>query len=398
MRDFFRWFLVPFLIGCILGFTKASEGQEPPPVCQDIIGLLSEKFPVDDLVPLLPEKFCGSHLDWTFATRLTNLKKILDSGKVTDWQVDFFNGPCIRGGNCGRYEPYFGMTIAAFNAMWESGGGKLRRHLRDRVRLYCDFFANYPNVAIEFSPTLEHNLSSRAFRKQAAVIAQHCPRAVIVENPVGGVRSSGAFKIERHGTAVRGLKAPCSVSLDGNDAFDSNIPAFLASNGECRHYIWGLVYNLRLGDGPFIDPRKRKRVATTEQLRTLLRYAEPLPYSPLIDGCTGGILPPRLFKTSAEDKGTGDIRANKPLWITPFHGEAVNAFTAVGALPIGALEYYGPFEGGTFRYYSGLGVNLYGIEMAEKAEKLSGSPYVVLKEGGRCFGPFHPAYRHGSFR
>jgi hypothetical protein len=399
MRDFIRWFFLPFVFGFTWGFLRTAHGEDlRPGVGQDLLAIQHEEFPVEDLLPLIPDGFIGGNLDWTFGTRLTPVKKVLDTGKVIQWRVHFFNGPGLRNGQLGRYEPHAGMTIKSFNAAWEAGGGKLRRHLRDRVRLYCQLLEGYPAVALEMSPTLEHNLTSRAFRKQAAVIRENCPRAVIVDNPVGGVRSTPGFKIERHGTAVKGLKAPCNVSLDGDEALDANIPAYLASNPNCTRYLWTHKFNGRLTKGSFVDPRKRKAWPTPQIFRTLLAYARPLPYMPLADGCIP-IRSPHLWKVSADDHGTGDIRANKPLWISPRSFSQALVLTALGRLRIGTLDYYGPFDGGGIRYYSGLGSGLYGIEMTEKSETLSGSPYVVIKEdGGRCFGPFAPHHRHGYFR
>lgn len=326
------------------------------------------------------------------------MRKVLETGKVTRWRIHFLNGPGLRNGQLGGYEPHAGMTIQSYNALWEKGGGKLARHLRDRVQLYCHLFASYPSLSLEISPTLEHNLSSKAFKRQALITRRNCPRAVIVNNPVTGVAASGGFTVERHGAKVAGLRAPCNVSLDGDEAFDANVPAFLAQNPRCTKYIWSLTYNGRLGKGAFVDPRKRTRWPTREQLRTLLGYARPLPYSPLVEGCFP-VTRPRLWKVSADDHGGGDVRANKPLWISPARELFVDVVTAVGGKAVGSMVYFGAFDGGGYRYYSGTGSNLYGVEMAERAVRLSGSPYVLIREpGGQCFGPLHPAYRWGYFR
>jgi hypothetical protein len=120
---------------------------------------------------------------------------------------------------------------------------------------------------------------------------------------------------------------------------------------------------------------------------------------PLADGCIP-IRSPHLWKVSADDHGTGDIRANKPLWISPRSFGQATILSALGLLKIGTLDFYGPFYDGRLRYYSGLGSDLHGIEMAEKSQRLSGSPYVVLHEadGSKCFGPFLPFLRIGSYR
>lgn len=51
--DWLRWFLMPFLVGAILGFARKATSQTPD-VCQDLLGFQHEEFPIDDLVPLVP--------------------------------------------------------------------------------------------------------------------------------------------------------------------------------------------------------------------------------------------------------------------------------------------------------------------------------------------------------
>src|SRR5690349_15426443 len=144
-----RSWLLSALTVLLLTFDLPVHASAEPLVGQDMIGLLHEDFPAKKAAELWPENVPLSFLDWTFGTKLSNLKTILDTGKAPLLQVDFFNGPCIRNRRCGTYEPMAGMTVKQFSDAWEQGGGKLRTHLATRVKLYCDFLAHYPALRVE---------------------------------------------------------------------------------------------------------------------------------------------------------------------------------------------------------------------------------------------------------
>lgn len=265
LRDFLTDFLVPFLAGAICGFAVLSYGEEP---CYDILFLQHPRVRAQKLLPVLPEKFCGGNLDWTSGTSLRNLKLLLNSGRVSSWRTHLLNGPGLRNNRLGSYEPHHGYNARSFNSLWERGGGRLKSHLAKRARAYCSLFQPYPDVELNLSPTLEHNLTSKAFKRQAAVIKKNCPRAVVVDNPVAGVASTKGFKIERHGAKVRGLKAPCNVSLDGESLFEVNIKKWRESNPSCTHLIWDYPMNCnRTGDSFPADPRRRTHCLTASLLR-----------------------------------------------------------------------------------------------------------------------------------
>ena len=215
---------------------------------------------------------------------------------------------------------------------------------------------------------------------------------MIIDNPVGGVKTSGlGLKVERHGVKAT-VSAPCNVSLDGDSVEDIDLPAYKSRFAKCESvYVWSRVLNCRLASGSFVDPRKRKACPSRDQMRAMFEYMKPLPTAPMVAECRA-VVAPRLWKSFAEEKGIGDIRANKPLWITPFLGDLVTVHDAESNRLIGGLDYYGPFDAGGERYYSGTGSNLTGMEMRDLAE------WIVVREGEQCFGPFHPIYRQGFFR
>jgi hypothetical protein len=369
-------------------FVQSAFAQD---VGLDLLGLQHPRFPVKDTVELIPPDFVGGNLDWTFGTSLRPVRAVLATGRVKLWRSHFFNGPGLRNGQLGRYEPHFGYSKQGFSKAWERNDRKLVMHLTNRVRKYCDLFSQFPSVILELSPTLEHNLSPRAFRAQARVVAQACPSAVIVENPVGGVNAAKGFKLERHGINAR-VDAPCNVSLDGDSVEDVDIVDYKRRFAKCETtYVWSRTLNGRLAEGSFIDPRSRKAWPTKNHLRALFEFLKPLPAIPEGPACRM-IERPRLWKSFSDEKGIGDIRANKPLWLTPYRGDAVTVHAYPDGEEIATLVYFGPFDPGGFRYYSGTGSNLSAIEMQDRSQ------YVTLKEGGSCFGPFAPIYRQGFFR
>lgn len=357
----------------------------------DVLALQKRRFPVKDVVEMAPENFVVGTLDWTFGTSLAPIRKVLDTGKVLRWRLHFFNGPGLRNNQLGIYEPHYGYHIASFAKAWERRDSKLVSHLRKRVELYCILFAKYPGVTLEISPTLEHNLTPRAFKEQARVVRNACPSAVLVENPVGGVKTSGlGLKVERHGVKAT-VSRPCNASLDGDSVEDINLPDYKSRFAKCDLFIWSRILNCRLASGSFIDPRKRRACPSKDQMRAMFEFMKPLPRAPEGTACQS-ILPPRLWKSFADDKAIDDDRANKPLWITPYFGELVTVHDALSGNLVGGLGYFGAFDGGGYRYYSGSGSNLTAMEMLDRSE------WIVVKEGERCFGPLRAPYRYGFFR
>lgn len=245
-------FLLPFLAGLAMGLLGIAQGDGI-----DLLAVQKPGFPAASIARGIPEGFAGGNLDHTFGSSLAAVRLFLDTGRVAAWRVHLSNGPCIRAGNCGRYEPYAGRSMRGFSDSWERGAhGPLRRHLVRRAKAYCSLFARYANAQLLISPTLEHNLSHRAFRQQAAAVKAACPAAVVVDNPAGGWPSTRGFVTERHGKRP-GLKPPCVVSLDGELGV-VDLKAFYAQNAQCLALSWTEPLNCRRSSGPFVDPRERR--------------------------------------------------------------------------------------------------------------------------------------------
>lgn len=264
MRDFFRWFLAPFLVGFILG--REALGQERG---LDLLAVQHERFPVARFARRIPGGFVGGNLDNTFGRRLAPIRRFLKTGRVGAWRTHFFNGPCLRGGNCAPNEPHHGRTVNGFALAWENGGrGKLRHHLIQRVRVYCALFEEFPAVQWYASGTLEHQLTHRGVRQQARLIRRHCPNAVVVDSPVKGVPGTPGLVPERHGRELS-LKPPCIVSLDGEVGGVSQ-RRFFAAHPQCIALGWSPPLNCRKPDGPFEPPLTRTSCPTAAEVNRLL--------------------------------------------------------------------------------------------------------------------------------
>jgi hypothetical protein len=96
---------------------------------------------------------------------------------------------------------------------------------------------------------------------------------------------------------------------------------------------------------------------------------------------------PSIYKTSAEDKGTPDVRKNKPLLISKSTGNW-DALATNGSR-IGCLKFYGSFgnpRDRLWRAYSGNCDGKSAMDLRAAALKASGSEWGYLRNGVRdCF-------------
>jgi hypothetical protein len=251
-------------LSLVLSLSARADGK----LCYDLLALQHPRFPAAAVAEYAKDgDFCGGNLHKTFGPSLKPVKEIIDTGGVVEWRTHLVNGPGLRNNRLGPYEPHHGLSVASYNALWERGGGKLRRVLFQDARAYCELFRPHPEIRLELSPTLEHNLSKKAFRRQALIVQAACPEAVVVDNPMGGVAHTRPYLVERHGEHAGKLSAPCQVSLDGDSAHDADTPKWLKRYEACDRFIWVPEFNMLSGlEDLFIDPRKRRHGPDKEEL------------------------------------------------------------------------------------------------------------------------------------
>lgn len=222
----------------------------------DCLGLLSPKFPVDKFIKAIPNGVPIGVLDYSFGTDLTNLKKVLESGKVTAVRVHLVNAVCCRNRNC--CSPDFkGDSRQLEKAIL---AGKFDDRVGRRTQDFESLLTIH-DIKAYYSALLEHDQGEKACKRLMDVVdeagAEH-----FINNPHSGWK--GRYKdslLETHNSSSNGQ---CS-SLDGQKEGKGILGMSLAERKGWRaktkkhEYVlsWCNELNLR-GSGPRICPLKRK--------------------------------------------------------------------------------------------------------------------------------------------
>lgn len=390
------------LLGAVL---HTAHAQNEERFGRDYLGLLSAKS--------TPARIVSKHhrqgapvgiLDFTFGTSTANLEYLLANDSPTFARVHIINNTCIRNQNCGAYEIGAGYTLQSFERAILARDPKIVRFLNERLLVYRALQIRFPNTKFLISPILEHNLSFAAWRVLADIVLAAWPGVQLVNSPMRSVRGEryrGAW-LEEHGTpAVPGFDI---YSHDGQDATDIKIADWRKNTARAKiAFTWSRCDNLRTQSPQWVDPRSRTAACTERMLEELVHITDPAPRAPRQNppGCSRIPFDSSfIWKPFAENKGTGDRRANYPVLIsrpafTP-HAQLVDFLGG----PVARLTYYDKYIDGRNRYYanwvgaSGLG----GYEIQKKALAQSGNSYVFIKQDNKCYGPILTGRRQGSFR
>jgi len=255
-----------------------------------------------------------------------------------------------------------------------------------------------PGIQLLLSPVLEHNMSQAHLTTLTAKIKRYAPNVKMFNTPWKGAKPNN-WITEVHGVSPSIPRAPeYFVSFDGVGAVDEDVVAWLK---RYRTSSVACIWDTRLNGRYDKDQRPRAKRDTypdARYFRSLVRLSYPITNAPSFWAPVTKLPTGWLIKTHAEDtNGKGD-RRDKPLVFTKSKTDSVS-FVASNGREVCKLTYYGTYEGGRYRYYSGHrgGCNLYGYEIGAKAKALTGSEWVALKVGGRLYGPFNPAFRAGFF-
>jgi hypothetical protein len=366
----------------------------------DYLGIQSPHWNCDAmLAPLktLPGKVpAGVLVDHTFGSNDSCIHRLLQSGKVHSLRLHLMNATCVRNRVCHGSEYLFGYTIQSLERAIVNRDPKLFAKLANAARMAANYGVYYPGVKIYVSGLLEHNLSRTAASILVSFLRSVLPAHVdVVDDPANPYAPLPGTILEAHGPHHR---API-VSLDGQSAEDVDIEAF-KTHGSMFSLIWARSYNCRL-NGAFIDPRRRKNCPSQDQFNLMTRLWHKEPQAPhgKPSSCrsVAPVQSPRLWKTSADDHGTGNKRDNKPIWITKNAWPGGIQILGANGGPIGHMRYAGPYQGGGFRYYLGEGSGQSAFQLGQDAETKAGSEWAYINEAGNCF--LINAYRRaGSFR
>lgn len=217
-------------------------------------------------------------LDFTFGESLEPVRLILASGKVSHLRVHFINGPCVRNGNCGRYELGRGRNIKQFNQAILDGEPTIIAPFQERVRKFCALIDEFDEVAFYFSWVLEHNLTENGWLSLNHYGVEACPDKpyTIVSNPVDsniGFPANIAPGVlhEEHGPFASSLIS----SLDGKDILEIDIEGWLdRTSSQAITFKWTHAYNCRVPRGVFVDPRMRVNCPSREEHKRIINIGE----------------------------------------------------------------------------------------------------------------------------
>jgi hypothetical protein len=221
-------------------------------------------------------------LEATFADDCKCADRLLADPRDKIVRVHLMNGPCLRNQRCGRYEPFWGYTIAKANRDVKRWNGRVVRRFeavlaRAKKRLESAKGA----MTCYVSPCLECDLNETARRLLLRSVSVALPYCVPVDNPYGRKCIRGAV-CEKHGPNPV-IHKPCIVDLDGVDGRVINVKKWVEHYKHCDlTYYWETWMNCI--SGAFIDPRKRDCAFKDNPFKRvrgiLCRY-----YSPLLGTC-----------------------------------------------------------------------------------------------------------------
>lgn len=380
-------------VALCLFFIQVSNAQSRV-FGQDTLAIQHRQFKVKDLVEYLPEGTALGAISNTFGTELSPIVRALSSNRVRYFRVHLINGSCIANQNCGSYEIGYGYNLKSFEAAVLTKNTKIIDYVRTQAVSFC----HLQNTKVLISPVVEHRLNNRAYRVLADTVLNVCPGVQLVNNPVTGIgeRYRGSW-IESHSTRINGADI---YSFDGVDATDSDINRWKKETEKAKiAFVWSRVYNCR-NLGAFEDPRKRTSCPKPRDFELLSHITDSRGSAPATTLKCGNFRAPSIWKPLSEDKGTGDPRANLPVLLARFGNTRVSVIDYRGK-DLGILAYFGPpTVEGLGRYYSGLpgAFKLSGYEIEKKAVRLSKSPWVWVRQGSKCLGPFIPGMRQGTYR
>lgn len=348
----------------------------------DLLALGHPKWPVKDTIRVL--KDCAidtvGFFDTTFGDVRANLNKIL---------------PFVK-----TLRPH----------LWWDDNHKIvpLDVIKKRAPFYQKLAEDHLDKTIYLSHSCEcDNTDPHEIQKRIDAIHQYAPSCIAVHSMgAHGIRMPNAVN-EDHNPKASFQGNSYIVSTDGNNAYDMNTKAYQHT------YELGLItflhcdrFNLRQHMEAGVKPPPPKLRTAFPDYNLIVSVAalflanrmETAP-KPTFKGKIINITGTSTYKTHAEDKfGSKDPRALKPCLIVPA-GQTDLEIVTWNNIHIGKLIYFGAFQNGLNRYYSGSpgGIGLYGWQIAKKATNVSGYPVVYFRDGHNFYGPVDPTFRTGSF-
>lgn len=341
----------------------------------DLLGIGSKHWNIAGTVAAFPHGWALGAFDTTFGDARANVKKVLDTGKVSYCRIQMWYDPSHK--------------LAPLDL------------LKKRLPLWQAIAKQYPHVMFAISHSCEYSEKSKGeIDKRVSLVQKLCPSCLVVETPMHSP-VIGGFIVEQHGNKAK-AKAGQYASTDGNEIAQMDAEKWMRANAQAAiTFLWNGKFNLR-ESGPVLPPPQRKASPDANYIRGIVRMASPKGGAPTPTFATTPtpLKNPVLWKVYGEDSpGDSDARDNKPVFMCPEKAPSITIITfdkqTVCKFPIYPDNNPHKME----RYYSGGrgGPKLYGYQIAKKALDLSGSEWVYVIAKKKVYGPIHPAFRCGFF-
>lgn len=224
-------------------------------VGQSYLGMCHPTWPCELSLQQLTHLNTG-WLEHTFGEACPCADKLLRSRRPKTIRIHLLNGPCLRNRRCGRYEPFYGMSIAKANRLIAQQEPTLIQKITVIMQRASERLAKARQpITCYVSACLECDLRYEQRLFLAKMAATFFPQCVIVDNPVLD-RCLDGYVCEKHGPKPK-LKAPCIADLDGVASESIDVKQYLEHTRQCAvRYLWTHAYNCISGS-VFVDPRKR---------------------------------------------------------------------------------------------------------------------------------------------
>ena len=241
--------------------------------------------------------------------------------------------------------------------------------IRRLSRKYNQLAHKYPAATIEISPFCEHNLSNPD--KYLDIVQDEAPLCFPVNTPWRG-KESQKYKNEHHGTEAKG-GARYNFSFDGDDCTNADVEKLKQTHKNADvFFFWAPRFNLKWSMKDDTPRPKRTAKPSTEYVQSIVYLAS--------DKGETDIPRDWLIKSHAEKHSASDTKGDKLLIIASQKADLIQLKR--GKKVIDTLRYYGPFDGGGYRYYS----TRFGFRSGANLEM-----WIKKKKYGVCNGGFRSA-------
>lgn len=306
------------------------------------------------------------------------------------WNVDGFGKaePLVR-----RVAKEGRTLIIRIQALWRDDHNRKPFDERDKIRAIKiarrvqSIAQEYKNIEFRFSPFCEHKNDARFIRDTFQKIKRVAPSLELVNSPNHDCSTVIEEAInEFHGAQKKPRACKrMQFSFDGTASEDSDVEEYKKNYAKAEiFFLWSPRFNGNF-DGVTKPRKERKGWPDSNLIDSIIYTARARGECKLEKN--------HLFKSHSENKGKGDPRAEKPVYICPIRSSQVELVADNGQV-VHALRLYGKYIDGRSRYYA----SDWGYSIAEKAVRIQGHPICKVRINGKIYGKVNPGFRFGSFR